>query len=88
MLKGNEYETMFSLDLFIQMTFNQKIAEDLAKDQEILTFINAENKNEKMCLTYIHCKQSSKWSTQRWSPTFLNFQILTPFMNYLPFSNI
>jgi hypothetical protein len=48
MLKGNEYETMFSLDLFIQMTFNQKIAEDLAKDQEILTFINAENKNEKI----------------------------------------
>jgi hypothetical protein len=48
MLKGNEYETMFSLDLFIQMTFNQKIAEDLAKDQEILTFINTENKNEKI----------------------------------------
>ena len=48
MLKGNEYETTFSLNLFIQLSFNEKIAEDLAKDEEIKQFVNTENANEQI----------------------------------------
>jgi hypothetical protein len=48
LLKGNEYETIFSLDLFIQLSFNEKIAEDLSKDEEIKTFVCTENQNEKI----------------------------------------
>lgn len=48
LLKGNEYETIFSMDLFIQLSFNEKIAEDLSKDEEIKTFVYRENQNEKI----------------------------------------
>ena len=45
MHKGNEFESMFALDLFIQLSFSEQIQKDMAKDVEIKHFIDANSPN-------------------------------------------
>ena len=45
MHKGNEFESMFALDLFIQLSFSEQIQKDMAKDVEIKNFIDANSPN-------------------------------------------
>jgi hypothetical protein len=48
MLKGNDDEKILTIDLFIELSLNDKIAQDLSKDEEIKQFADSVNQNEKI----------------------------------------
>ena len=69
LLKGNEFENEYALDIFIQFSFNEKIAQDLAKDEEIKKCIDSSNinarvKNKLDTLNWNLFKKSSKESNK------------------------
>ena len=65
LLKGNEFEFELALDIFIQLSFNERIAQDLANDEEIKKCIVSSNqkagvKNKLDTLNWNIYKKSSK----------------------------
>lgn len=48
MLKGNDDEKILTNNLFIRLSLNEKIAQDLSKDEEITHFVDSVNQNEKI----------------------------------------